>query len=238
MTSNKRLFHPLSLPVEVLRIDGTPKITACGIPIIPFNFALKYRQLYKAATDASLNTYVRAAKLYVEFAAHLNTSIFEITNQDFRTFMEALQGRPFRNSRGVEVRLNGIRSKRTADLAVFLSHSTRNYGQRISYQTPHTVIKALREQLEEPWSESCTLHTLRHRYGIDLQEHLGSAAIAPNMRHRSLQSIKPYSAGVEVFAKQLLPVTNARLERVISVVLPRTGKDQDGGAPNGKKKTR
>lgn len=59
-------FH-LQFPVRVRMLDGLPKLLAGGIPITPMNLILKQKQREQGSTAASLDTYVRAARLYAEF---------------------------------------------------------------------------------------------------------------------------------------------------------------------------
>lgn len=117
------LTIPLKPPVTVCKLNGLPKIMAGGIPVIPINVALVQRRDLNDATEASLETYARAAKLYVEFAAHLRRSILDITNDDFKLFRKALQGQSFHDIDGSLVRLNTNGGKRTADLMITLMYS-------------------------------------------------------------------------------------------------------------------
>jgi integrase len=112
---NRSLTIPLKLPVRVLKIGGLPKLMAGGMPVIPFNVALRQRRDVNEATEASLDTYARAAKLYVEFTAHLRQSILDITNDDFKVFRRALTGQSFRDADGNSVQLSGDRGNGTAN---------------------------------------------------------------------------------------------------------------------------
>lgn len=112
----------LRLPVGAIKVEGVPKIVAGGMPVVPLNVALAQR-LDEGATLVSLDTYVRAGKLYVEFAAHLGRSLVDVSNDDFAVFKGALQGQPFRDASGEEVRLSGDRDKRTSDLMITLMYS-------------------------------------------------------------------------------------------------------------------
>ncbi len=67
---NLSLSTPLRFPVRIRVLDGVPKILAGGIPVAPLNLVLVQRQREKGSTQASLDTYARAARLYVEFCAH------------------------------------------------------------------------------------------------------------------------------------------------------------------------
>lgn len=98
----------------------------------------------------------------------------------------------------------------------FVSHSTRNYGQRIGAQTVRKIIDPLRDSLTSPWNRLVSPHTLRHSYASDLQEHGGETATVVNMRHASERSLKPYRANPEVFAEELLALGNARLTNLLS----------------------
>ena len=75
------------------------------------------------ATSASLDTYVRAARLYVEFCAHRGQSLLGITNEEFYWFKHALLGHPFPDLSGTYIRLLGERKERTADLMIVLLYS-------------------------------------------------------------------------------------------------------------------
>lgn len=115
----------LKPPVRVLKLGGLPKLMAGGVPVTPVNVALLRRQRDRGATGQSLEAYLRAAQLYVEFGAHLGRSIINVTDAEFNRFKDALQGLSFRDSRGEWVRLGGkrVRGKRTADLMLSLLYS-------------------------------------------------------------------------------------------------------------------
>jgi len=386
------------LPVRIRLVEDTPKLIAGGIPVTPFNLVLQERQLYEGATQASINTYLRAARLYVEFCAHRQQSLIGISDEEFRWFTGALIGKPFPDAQGQSVRLSGKRGKRTADLmitllysltaditerygitfdwrrykgvpnqlvgyqnlsrsrswhfarshrfkwaadkvvglpddqfarllravydrwgqeiadgdianaqepetqrgalfhrnlaillvlrcagsrrseviqlrfddvdrensriylvtkghrvggsrlpvlmvpwvgnviwhyamyyrpnvpdttpedqqSVFLSHSVRNYGRKISDGSVRAMLDTLRPSLDPPWDKLLTPHTLRHAYGYDLQKLVGPGGIAPNMRHASIRSIDPYIAGVETFAEELVTPENEKLEWILN----------------------
>jgi integrase len=104
-------------------MNGLPKIIAGGLPVIPINVALQQRRELNDATDASLETYARSARLYAEFAAHLRRSILDVTNDDFKLFRRALQGSPFHDANENLVRLSTNGGKRTADLMITLMYS-------------------------------------------------------------------------------------------------------------------
>lgn len=398
--ASSTLTHPLKLPVRVRYIDEHPKIIAGGIPVTPINLVLQERQVNEGATRASIETYVRAARLYAEFCAHRQQSLLGVSNEEFRWFKDALLGQPFPDAQGTQVRLNGKRGKRTADLmltllysitadiaerygvsfdwrrykgmpesigttinltglsrsrswrfprshrfkwaapkvlglpddqfvnllraaydrwgekiadgdlayaeepetqrgalfyrnlaillvlrcagsrrsevvelrfddidrkksllylttkghragkgllpvlmipwveeiiwhyatryrpvvpnasdenqqSIFLSHSTRNYGERISDESVRAILDALRFSLDAPWNNHLTPHILRHSYGYDLQKLVGPGAIASNMRHASIRSIDPYMAGIEAFADELVLPENEKLEKCL-----------------------
>lgn len=108
----------LQVPVKVIKIDNLPKIIANGIPVTPFNVALAELKRNTGKTDAGLDPYTRASRLYVEFCAHLNCSIIDVTNEAFVIFKNALLNQPFMNHEGIHVTLagDGTRGGRTADL--------------------------------------------------------------------------------------------------------------------------
>jgi integrase len=393
------LTLPLKLPVRVRLVDGNPKLLAGGIPVTPINLVLLERQVNEGATQASIETYLRAAHLYVEFCAHRHQSLLNVSNEEFRWFKDALLGLPFPDAQGTQVRLNGKRGKRTADLmltllysitadiserygvsfdwrrykgmpetvtgttvtrlsrsqswrfprshrfkwaapkvlglpddqfvrllsaandrwgkiiadgdlayteepesqrgalfyrnlaiilvlrcagsrrsevvevrfedidrknsliylttkghrigrgllpvimvpwvekviwhyvthyrptvpdathenqqSIFLSHSVRNYGVRISDESVRAMLNILRPSLDTPWNKKLTPHILRHSYGYDLQKLLGPGGIAPNMRHASIRSIDPYIAGIEAFVDELSTPENDKLEKFL-----------------------
>lgn len=93
--------------------------------------------------------------------------------------------------------------------AVFVSHATHTYGQRISAQSVRKVLDALRPAVDEPWRRRLRPHLLRHAWAYDLQCAAGPMALTANMRHRSVRSSDPYRAGAELFAEELVAVGNA-----------------------------
>jgi site-specific recombinase XerD len=99
---------------------------------------------------------------------------------------------------------------------ILVSHSTRNYGGRISAQCVRKVVDALRGALTPPWDELVSPHTMRHSYARDLQKHGGDVATMINMRHASAQSLIPYSASPEIFADELLASGETRLTGLLS----------------------
>jgi len=96
---------------------------AGGIPVTPINLVLQERKTHEGATPASIETYLRAARLYVEFCAHRQQSLIGISDEEFRWFTSALIGQTFLDAQGQPVRLNGKRGKRTADLMITLLYS-------------------------------------------------------------------------------------------------------------------
>ncbi|MDQ3802756.1 MAG: site-specific integrase [Acidobacteriota bacterium] len=125
LTPSISVSFTLKLPVRVLKLGGASKLMAGGVPVTPVNAALVRRQRDRGATMQSLEAYLRAVRLYVEFGAHLGRSIIDVTDAEFNCFKDALQGLPFRNSSGEWVRLGGKRErgKRTADLMLSLLYS-------------------------------------------------------------------------------------------------------------------
>jgi integrase len=120
---NLSLNLPLKLPVRVRLLDGVPKIIAGGIPVMPINLVLQQRQRETGATRSSLETYARAARLYVEFCAHRGQSLIGVSNEEFKWFRDALIGHPFLNADGGYVHLSGERGERTGDLMLTLLYS-------------------------------------------------------------------------------------------------------------------
>jgi integrase len=117
------LSLPLQFPVRVRMLDGLPKLLAGGIPITPMNLVLKQKQREQGSTAASLDTYVRAARLYAEFCAHRQQSLVGVSNEEFIWFKHALLGDPFASGSGSMVTLSGKRERRTADLMLTLIYS-------------------------------------------------------------------------------------------------------------------
>lgn len=114
---------PLSFPVKIHRIDRIPKLIAGGKPVVPINMALSKKRS-SGATEESLDTYARAAKLYVEFCAHRQKSLIDISNKEFCIFTDALLKKPFFNGAGELVYLpTEGRDDRTVDLILTLLYS-------------------------------------------------------------------------------------------------------------------
>lgn len=117
------LSEPLRLPVEIIQVDGLPKVMAGNLPVTPLNAVLKAKRDERGATEASLETYAHAGRLYVEFAAHRGRSLIDVTNEEFRWFTQALKGEHFRDAAGEQRRLTGDRVRRTADKIIALMYS-------------------------------------------------------------------------------------------------------------------
>jgi site-specific recombinase XerD len=94
--------------------------------------------------------------------------------------------------------------------AVFLSHSVRNYGRRLTDESVRALIDTLRSALDPPWNEQLTPHMLRHAFGYDLQKMGGASLVTANMRHASLHAGSAYAAGAEVFVDEILGAGNTR----------------------------
>jgi integrase len=141
---NPSVSQILTLPVQVRKVEGLPKLIAGGVPVTPINLVLARRKLHKGATEESLNTYLRAGRVYTEFCAHLERSLVDVTNSDFCLFKDALLGKPFFNSKGEPVQLIGERARgeRTADLMLSLIYSLASdieeiYGVRFDWRRHH-----------------------------------------------------------------------------------------------------
>lgn len=115
--------EPLALPVEVIQVDGLPKVLAGNLPVTPVNVTLKAKRENRGATDASLEAYARASRLYVEFAAHRGRSLIDVTNEEFRWFTQALTGGYFLDAAGQQRQLTGERGSHTADTMIALLYS-------------------------------------------------------------------------------------------------------------------
>jgi hypothetical protein len=105
-------------------VDSEPKIIAGGVPVVPFNAALKYRARHDGATRKSLATYARAGALYATYCAHQGVGLLDIANDEFPSFVDGLLGLKFRNAGGDFVHLDGhARSRASADLYLTLLYS-------------------------------------------------------------------------------------------------------------------
>jgi hypothetical protein len=130
---------PFTFPIRIRLVEGTPKLMAGGIPVTLINLILQERQVYEGATQASIDTFLRAARLYVEFCAHRQQSLTGISDEEFRWFTSALIGQSFPDALGHSVRLSGKRGKRTADLMITLLYSitaaiTERYGVIVDWR--------------------------------------------------------------------------------------------------------
>lgn len=117
------LREPLSFPVEIIEVDGLHKIMSGNLPVTPMNVTLEWKQQNRGATKASLETYARAARHYVEFAAHRSRSLIDVTNEEFKWFTQALTGGYFLGADGTQRQLRGVRGARTADTMISLLYS-------------------------------------------------------------------------------------------------------------------
>src|SRR6266849_607781 len=112
------------LPAWIRWVDGVPKILAGGVPVVPFNTALRHRARHDGATRKSLAAYARAAALYTTYCAHQRIGLLDVANDEFPYFVDALLGLRFRDASGQLVRLDGrARSRRSADLYLALLYS-------------------------------------------------------------------------------------------------------------------
>src|SRR6266851_8102045 len=112
------------LPVAIRWVDGEPKIIAGGVPVVPFNTALRYRARNEGATRKSLAGYARAGALYSTYCAHQQVGLLDVANEEFPTFIDGLLGLKFRSASGELVHLDGrVRSRGSADLFVTLLYS-------------------------------------------------------------------------------------------------------------------
>jgi integrase len=112
------------VPVWIRWVDGLPKILAGGVPVAPFNAALRQRARHDGATRKSLAAYARAAALYTAYCAHQRIGLLDVANDEFPHFVDGLLGLKFRDASGQLVRLDGrARSRRSADLYLALLYS-------------------------------------------------------------------------------------------------------------------
>ena len=398
MRPMRSLTMALQLPVQILRIDSMPKLIAGGVPVLPINLILTRKRRFQSAPDTTLASFANAAQYYVEYCAHKNYGLLDVSHEEFTTFQNALLGEPFKNAEGELVYLSGShrRSNRRVDHilqllygiagditefygesfdwqrykdptsshpqmiakgrlharygsrrihavkwertkitglpdeqfvkllqeaktlwgehltladkahvedperqrgalfyrnvallfvlryagcrraeanplrisdidrtkhlihlvskghhgqrlpvvlyepvekaiwfyvtrfrplvvnipsdeqdAVFLSHSSRNYGRRLTGESIRALIDTLRGALDPPWNKQLTPHMLRHAFGYELQKIGGTYVTTANMRHASLQSGEAYAAGVEVFIDEILAAGNAQIRQLI-----------------------
>src|SRR5438128_1108216 len=124
ITPNPSLGIQPRLPVWIRWVDGMPKILAGGVPVVPFNTALRYRARHDGATRKSLAAYARAGALYATYCAHQGVGLLDIANDEFPSFVDGLLGLKFRNASGEFVHLDGhARSRASADLYLTLLYS-------------------------------------------------------------------------------------------------------------------
>jgi len=76
------------LPVAIRWVDGEPKIIAGGVPVVPFNAALKYRARHDGATGKSLAAYAGAGALYTTYCAHQGVGELRAGGQNLLTVVE------------------------------------------------------------------------------------------------------------------------------------------------------
>src|SRR5579864_757569 len=95
------------LPVRIRWIDDEPKILAGGVPVVPFNAALRHRARHDGATRKSLAAYARAGALYTTYCAHQSIGLLDVANDEFPSFVDGLLGLKFRNAHGQLVHLDG-----------------------------------------------------------------------------------------------------------------------------------
>jgi integrase len=101
---------------------------------------------------------------------------------------------------------------------IFLSHSTRNYGQPLTDESIRKILERLRSGLAKPWNKKLTPHRLRHSFAEDVQELGGPIALTLAMRHSSIASSKPYLVkDIRKLAAKLSPM-NAELAQVLNQV--------------------
>ncbi|PYS76455.1 MAG: hypothetical protein DMF66_14660 [Acidobacteria bacterium] len=131
------LREPLILPVEIIEVDGLPKIIAGNVPVTPLNVVLKTKA-EDGATKASVDTYARAGRLFSEFAAHRGRALTDVTDAEFTWFKQALQGHPFPDAHNRQQSLSGRRNAGTADTTIALLYSIAAdlkdiYGVRLDW---------------------------------------------------------------------------------------------------------
>jgi len=113
----------LAPPITTMEIDGVPRLLAGGVPLLPLNLALQRRWRQQGATRVSLKTYLHAAKHYATFCALRHCALFDVSDQEFTTFINALLGEPFVNDQNHSRVLPGRRGPRTVDHIVTLLYS-------------------------------------------------------------------------------------------------------------------
>lgn len=124
--SPSRRVQP-QLPVWIRWVDGLPKILAGGVPVVPFNGALRHRARHDGGhARKSLAAYARAAALYSTCCARQHIGLLDVANDEFPYFVDGLLGLPFRDASGQLVRLDSrVRSRRSADLYLAILYSLR-----------------------------------------------------------------------------------------------------------------
>src|SRR5438876_968557 len=116
------------LPVWILWVDGLPKILAGGVPVVPFNTALRHRARHDGATRKSLAAYARAAALYTTYCVHQRVGLLDVANDEFPSFVDGLLGLRFRNGSGVRPPRRPCplpRQRRPVPDAAVLTHGRR-----------------------------------------------------------------------------------------------------------------
>jgi hypothetical protein len=112
------------LPVWIRWLDGMPKILAGGVPVVPFNTALRHRARHEGATLKSLAAYARAAALYTAYCAHQQVGLLDVANDEFPSFVDGLLGLKFREASGQLVYLEMVASARDVALTCTLRSCT------------------------------------------------------------------------------------------------------------------
>jgi integrase len=100
----------------------------------------------------------------------------------------------------------------TDEHAVFVSHSVKNYGRRISAETVRLVTDQLAPALDPPWRERLTPHLLRHAFAYSIQRVAGPVALSANLRHRSIRSADAYRGAAALWAADLIRMSEASAE--------------------------
>src|SRR5579859_4028567 len=112
------------LPVWIRWVNGEPRIVAGGVPVVPFNAALRYRARHDGATRKSLAAYARAGALYATYCAHQRVGLLDVANDEFPMFVDGLLGLKFRDASANLVHLDGyVRSRASADHYLTLLYS-------------------------------------------------------------------------------------------------------------------
>ena len=82
-------------------------------------------------------------------------------------------------------------------------------------ESVRAIISTLRTALDPPWNTTLRPHMLRHAFGYELQKFAGTAAVVSGMRHASIRSSDSYIAGPEVWADDVVPTANERIEHLL-----------------------